>query len=137
MGAKGEQDIIRNIRTRKKRHGRILLATAWLLAGELKDYLLTLPDVINVEAGGSVRRWQETVGDIDLIVATSDPELVFDILEKHPRMKEVLERSGERLKLQTKWGIVVDLAVVPEEHFALNLFFNTGSRAIWISLRIF
>ena len=129
MGAKGEQDIIRNIRTRKKRHGRILLATAQLLAGELKDYLLTLPDVINVEVGGSVRRRKETVGDIDLVVATSNPELVFDILEKHPRVKEVLERSREHLILQTKWGIEVDLAVVPEEHFVHNLFFNTGSQA--------
>ena len=129
MGAKGEQDIIRNIRTHKKRDSRMLLATARLLAGELRDYLLTLPDVVKAETGGSVRRWQETVGDIDLVVAAPDPEPVFNILKKHPRVKEVLERSREHLKLQTKWGIVVDLKVVPEEHFARNLFFNTGSRA--------
>ena len=129
MGAKGEQDIIRNIRTHKKRDNRVLLATARLLAGELKDYLLTLPDVVNAETGGSVRRWQETVADIDLVVAAPDPEPLFNILEKHLRVKEVVERGTGYLKLQTKWGIVVDLKVVPEEHFALNLFYNTGSHA--------
>lgn len=129
LGSKSEKDIIRYIKMREDRGGRTLLATARILAGELKSYLLTLPGVTNVEAGGSVRRWRETIGDIDLVVAAADPGPVFTALEKHPRVKEVLERGANRLKLQTKWGIVVDLAVAPEEQFALNLFFNTGSHA--------
>ncbi len=129
MGSKSEKDIIRYIREREDRGGRALLSTAGMLAGELKGYLLTLPGVVRVEFGGSLRRWRETVGDIDLVAAAADPEPVFAALEKHPLVKEILERAPSRLKLQTKWGIAVDLAVVPEEQFALNLFFNTGSRA--------
>ncbi|MDD4334499.1 MAG: DNA polymerase/3'-5' exonuclease PolX, partial [Desulfotomaculaceae bacterium] len=128
MGSKSEKDIIRYIKMREDRSRRVLLATARVLAEELKGYLLTLPGVVNAEIGGSVRRWRETVGDIDLIAVAADPEPVIAALEKHPRVKEVLDRGPNRLRLQTKWGIEIDLAVVLEEQFTLNLFFNTGSR---------
>ncbi|MDD2553782.1 MAG: DNA polymerase/3'-5' exonuclease PolX [Desulfotomaculaceae bacterium] len=129
MGSKREKEIIRSIKMHQDRSGRVLLATARVLAEELKSYLLTLPGVVNVETGGSVRRWRETVGDIDLVAAAAEPGPVYAALERHPRVKEVLERSPNRLKLLTQWGVVVDLTVTPEEQFALNLFFNTGSRA--------
>lgn len=129
MGSKIEKDIIRYIEMCEDRGSRVLLATANVLADELKSYLQTLPGVVNVEVGGSVRRWRETVGDIDLVVAAADPVQVISAVEKHPRVSGVLERSLNRLSLQTKWGIMVDLEVVPEEQFAPTLFLSTGSRA--------
>ncbi|MFX4261371.1 DNA polymerase/3'-5' exonuclease PolX [Pelotomaculum propionicicum] len=129
IGGKSEKDIIRYIEMLQDRGSRVLLATANVLAGELKSYLLTLSGVVNVEAGGSVRRWRETVGDLDLVAAAADPGQVIDAVVKHPRVSEVLERDGNRLSLLTKWGIKVDLEVVPEEQFALTLFYSTGSRA--------
>jgi DNA polymerase (family X) len=129
MGRKTERDIIRCIEMLEDRGGRVLLATANILAEELKSYLKALPSVSGVEAGGSVRRWRDTVGDIDLVVSAADPEPVMDALSAYPRASEVLARSGNRLSLQTKWGITVDLEVVPEDQFTLALFLNTGSRA--------
>lgn len=129
MGRKTERDIIRFIEMLADRGGRVLLATANILVDELKRYLKTLPGVADVEAGGSVRRWRDTVGDIDLVVAAGDPGPVMDAVTAYPRISEVLERSGNRLNLQTKWGITVDIEVVPEEQFTLALFLNTGSRA--------
>lgn len=129
MGSKSEKDIIRYIDMHEDRGGRVMLASADVLADELKSYLLALPGVVNVEAGGSVRRRRETVGDIDLVVAAADPGQVIAAAEKHPRVREVLEKGSDRVSLQTKWGIKVDLEVVSEEEFALTLFFSTGSRA--------
>jgi DNA polymerase (family 10) len=129
MGSKSEKDIIRYIEMREDRGSRVLLAIAKILADELKSFLLMLPGVVKVETGGSMRRWRETVSDIDLVAAAADPGQVMCALEKHPGVSEVLERNLNRLSLQTKWGITVDLEVVPEEQFAITLFLSTGSRA--------
>lgn len=129
MGGKSEKDIIRYVEMFEDRGGRVLLSTANILVEELKSYLSTLPGVAKVEAGGSVRRWRETVGDVDLVAAAVDPGQVTGAIIRHPLISDVLEKDGNRLSLLTKWGIRVDLEVVAEEQFALTLFFSTGSRA--------
>lgn len=129
MGSKSEGDIIRHIEIREERGGRMLLATARDLAAEIAASLRRLPGVAKVEAGGSLRRWRETVGDIDLVAAAAHPGLVIDAAANHPRVSEVVERSEGRARMRTCWGINVDLEVVPEDHFTATLFLNTGSRA--------
>jgi DNA polymerase (family 10) len=69
------------------------------------------------------------VGDVDLVAAAADAGQVIDAVVKYPGVGRVLEKSADRLVLQTKLGIKVDLEVVPEEQFTLTLFHNTGSRA--------
>lgn len=137
MGGKVEKDIIRYIEMREDRGGRVLLATARDLVEEFAGFLKTLPGVVRVEAGGSVRRWQETVGDIDLVVAADDPQPVIEAAAGYPRVREVLEKSRDRARLQTHWGISVDLEVVPEEQFVPALFLSTGSRAHHRRLELF
>ncbi len=129
MSGKSEKEIIRYIELKKDRGGRVLLAMARDLFMELSDYIKMLPGVVRVEVGGSVRRWQETVGDIDLVAAASDPQSVFDAVATHPRVREVVEKDQSRARFQTYWGITVDLEVVPEEAFVPALFFCTGSHA--------
>ncbi|OPY58603.1 MAG: DNA polymerase/3'-5' exonuclease PolX [Pelotomaculum sp. PtaU1.Bin035] len=129
MGVKSEIDIIRNIEMQKNRSGRVLLVTAKELAGELTDYLNVLPGITVVEAGGSLRRWQETVGDIDLVVGAEDAEPVFEAMARHPRVKRIVEKGENLARFRTWWGIDVDLVVVPEELFFLALHKSTGSKA--------
>ncbi|HOV79571.1 MAG TPA: DNA polymerase/3'-5' exonuclease PolX [Bacillota bacterium] len=129
MGGKTENAILRYIEARENSCGRTLLVTARELAGELAGYLKDVAGATRVEAGGSIRRWQETVGDIDLVVASDDPGKVLDILESHPRIKEVIERDGQSGSFQTGWGIVVDVEVVSGDFFETALFLSTGSKA--------
>lgn len=129
MGSKTESEIIRNIEMRENREGRVLLTTARELAAEVSGYLKGLPGVKRVEAGGSLRRWRETVGDIDLVAAGEDPRLILDGASGYPRFQQTLESSPGRAKFLTSWGVVVELEVAPEEIFHLALFRNTGSRA--------
>jgi DNA polymerase (family 10) len=129
MGSKTESEIIRNIEMRENQGGRVLLASARELASEICGYLKGIPGVKRVETGGSLRRWRETVGDIDLVAAGDDPPLILEGAACYPRFRQMLESSPGRAKFLTDWGIVVDLEVVPEEVFYLTLFKNTGSKA--------
>lgn len=129
MGSKTENELIRNIENLNNRTSRLLLATARDLAEEFTGYLEVLPGVIKVEAGGSLRRWRETVGDIDLVVAAAEPRSIMEAVASHPRVKEIVEESQNRARFQTFWGIAVDLEVVPEKFFEPALFRSTGSHA--------
>lgn len=129
MGVKIEMDIIRNVEMIKRRSGNVLLATARELAAELTEYLKFISSVTKVEVGGSIRRWRETVGDIDLVVEAEDASMVFDAVKSHPRIKEVAEIVENRARFHSWWGIDVELEVVPEEMFLLALHKSTGSKA--------
>lgn len=129
MGVKLEMDIIRNVEMIKRRSGKVLLATARELAAELTEYLKIIPGVIKVEVGGSIRRWRETVGDIDLVVAAEEANEVFEAMASHPRIKEVSEKAANRAGFYSWWGIYVELEVVPEEMFFPALHKSTGSKA--------
>ncbi|WP_286726604.1 DNA polymerase/3'-5' exonuclease PolX [Pelotomaculum sp. PtaB.Bin117] len=129
MGVKLEMDIIRNVEMIKRRSGKVLLATARDLAAELTEYLKIIPGVIKVEVGGSIRRWRETVGDIDLVVAAEEANEVFEAMASHPRIKEVSEKAANRAGFYSWWGIYVELEVVPEEMFFPALHKSTGSKA--------
>jgi DNA polymerase (family 10) len=129
LGVRTEDEILRNIELRQSRAGRALLDLAGNIAAELTGYLELLPGVARVEAGGSLRRWKETVGDIDLVVASDDPNTVIESLAGHYRISNILEKGYDGAKFQTKWGITVELEIVPEEVFTLALFRNTGSHA--------
>lgn len=138
MGSKTESEIIRNIEMRENRGDRVLLVSAGDLAEEFIEYIKRIPGVSGVEAGGSLRRRRETVGDIDLVAAGSDPQSVLDAVAGHPRVRKMLESSPGRARFYTNWGVVVDLEVAPEEIFGLVLFRSTGSRAHYQRLqRIF
>ncbi|TEB14278.1 DNA polymerase/3'-5' exonuclease PolX [Pelotomaculum sp. FP] len=129
LGVRTEDEILRNIELRQSQAGRALLDLARNIAAELTGYLGLLPGVARVEAGGSLRRWKETVGDIDLVVASDDPNTVIDSLAGHYRISHILEKGYDGAKFQTKCGIAVELEIVPEEVFTLALFRNTGSHA--------
>lgn len=129
IGVRTEDEILRYIEMRQNQAGRALLNLARHIAGELTGYLELLPVVSRVGVGGSLRRWKETVGDIDLVVASEEPRTVIDSLTGHHMVSEVLKRGHDGAKFQTKWGITVELEIVPEEVFALALFRNTGSHA--------
>lgn len=129
MGVRIEDQILRNIVLHQNKAGRALLDLGRSIASELAGYLEMLPCVTRVVAGGSLRRWKDSVGDIDLVVASEEPRTVIDSLAGHYRISGILEKGYDGARFQTKWGIVVELEIVPEEVFPLALFRNTGSHA--------
>lgn len=136
LGAKTELDILRNIAMLRRRSGQVLLSTARELAQELGDFCKDFPGVKKIELTGSARRWRENVGDIDLLVLTAAPEQFFNFFLAHPRVKEVLVREKDRVKVLTWWGVTVELLTAPEQEFWTVLLWSTGNREHYRQLQL-
>lgn len=127
MGAKTELDIISNINTIKNRTGKFLLGMARELAMDLCGYLECVAGVERVVMAGSVRRWRETVEDVDLLASATDFDAALNALACHPRTREVIDRSDNYIKVLTWWGIPVEMVTVEPERFWYALLWETGS----------
>ena len=93
MGEKSEAKIIAGLESLSRRSGRRPLGEAWPFAQELLRFLEDLPGVTKAEAGGSLRRMRETVGDLDLLAAAEDSQPVMEALSSRPDVIEVLSKG--------------------------------------------
>lgn len=135
MGEKMEQAILREIGRLGKRTTRLPLGVAWPLADRVAAAVSGIPTVCAVEAGGSIRRRKETVGDVDLLVATHDPALVEKALPKLRIVKEVLWSGPARITFLTTDDFQVDLRLIDPAHWGAALLHWSGSKAHSIKLR--
>ncbi len=135
FGEKSEQNILEGIEFVKRSFGRIPLGYILPRVRQFIDEFAELPEVINVSEAGSLRRRKETIGDIDILVATEDPRLV---IEKFIGRRDVLKVWGHGLtkaSIRVKDGFDMDLRVVPQESWGAALQYFTGSKAHNIKLR--
>ncbi|AEG60697.1 DNA polymerase/3'-5' exonuclease PolX [Desulforamulus ruminis] len=128
FSAKMEWEILNGIGMMRNRHDRVLLSVARELAEELTEFIKILPGVRQVAVAGSTRRWKETVGDLDLVIAAEEAEALLNALATHPRVKEIIDRQEKRLRVYTWWGLAVDFQVVPPGEFLYCLHRSTGSK---------
>lgn len=135
MGGKREQEILHSIKLLKANAGSFLLSLAREVAGEFIQFFNELPEVTNVSITGSVRRWRETVHDVDLLVGTSSAEGVFSTLDRHPLVARILSRDSQRVNLMTRWGIPVEVLTVPPACFFAALVKSTGNSGHWNGLQ--
>jgi DNA polymerase (family 10) len=84
---------------------------------------------------GSFRRMKETVGDIDLLVASASPKRAIERFVGYPEVKEVTAHGETRAAVVLASGLPVDLRVVPPESFGAALHYFTGSKAHNIAVR--
>jgi len=88
-----------------------------------------------VEVAGSFRRARETVGDLDVLVTSSDPEKVFDVFSGLPQVASVRLRGGTKETVLLHGGLQVDLRVVEPDQFGAALQYFTGSKDHNVHLR--
>jgi DNA polymerase (family 10) len=84
---------------------------------------------------GSFRRMRDTVGDIDILVASDDPEKPSARFVGYPEVREVLAHGATRSSVRLASGIQADLRVVPKESYGAALHYFTGSKAHNIAVR--
>lgn len=114
---------------------RIKLATAGHYADALTQYLQALPGVDRAIVAGSYRRMRETVGDLDVLVATRASSPVAERFATYPEVAEVLSQGEKRVSVRLRSGLQVDLRAVPAESLGAALVYFTGSKAHNIALR--
>ena len=115
--------------------GRIGLWEATRIARALAEGLRGRAPLDRLEIAGSFRRGKETVGDLDLLVISAEPERVFDALGALPEVGSVQLRGGTKETVILRSGTQVDLRIVPPESYGAALQYFTGSKDHNVRLR--
>lgn len=135
FGAKTEENIRRGIERMTQASGRVLASVAMDLAEYFRERLGGRKDVRRFEFAGSLRRMVETVGDLDLLVASDDPVAVMEAFTGVGVTERVLAKGETKSSILTTKGLQVDLRVVPADAWGAAMIYFTGSKAHNIRIR--
>jgi len=133
--AKTEENILKGIAMLKRTEGRIYFPEAWILADSVLITLRALPGVARAEVAGSLRRACETVGGLDLLVASDDPEAMGVEFTRLPQVNEVIAQRGTTTSIRVRSGMQVDLRAVKPDSFGAAWQTFSGSQAHNLQLR--
>ncbi|MGH2661761.1 MAG: DNA polymerase/3'-5' exonuclease PolX [Actinomycetota bacterium] len=129
FGPKTEENLIRGIQLMQRSGDRVQLGMALDLAEEILGELRTVREVRRADYAGSLRRMGETIGDIDLLVASETPVPVMDAFTSMSYVERVLARGETKSSILTTKGLQVDLRVVEPSVWGAALQYFTGSKA--------
>lgn len=137
LGSKTAATILHNIEAMHERGSRMPLAEAIPIVNAVVEALRAAPHLGNLTPAGSYRRGQETVGDLDFIGTSDEPEAVMDLLIGLPIVREVVARGRTKTSVVVAPGIQVDLRLVADEDFGSLLQHFTGNQQHNIQVREF
>lgn len=142
FGEKSEQDILENIERYKKgaiKERRMDLPQADFIADEIIEYISRTvgQQVSEIVKLGSLRRRVATIGDVDLAVATDEPEVVIEKFVNYPKSTGLIERGPTGASILLASGRQADLRVAKPDEFGAMLQYFTGSKYHNIKLREF
>jgi len=135
FGPKTEENLLRGIQQLQSAGDRTNLGVALDLAEELLAHLRSLRPTRKADYAGSLRRMRETVGDLDLLVASEDPSPVMEAFTSHPLVDHVIAHGDTKSSIRTTRGLQVDLRVVPLEVWGAAMQYFTGSKAHNVRVR--
>lgn len=137
FGARSEEKLARSI----ERLGlggkdrRTPIIEALRVAEEIVETLGAVPQVERVAYCGSLRRFRDTIGDVDIVVAASDPTPVMTTFVSEPNVVEILGHGETKSSILIDRGLQIDLRVVAADEFGAATLYFTGSKAHNIELR--
>jgi DNA polymerase (family X) len=135
FGAKTEKNILESIKFLKKSRDRFLLAEVFPIVEDIKEELLKSKEVKKITVAGSIRRMKETIGDVDLLVISTNSERTMESFCSLSDTAKVWVKGPTKTSLRTKQGFDIDLRIVPEESYGAALQYFTGSKEHNIALR--
>ncbi|HEX2860859.1 MAG TPA: DNA polymerase/3'-5' exonuclease PolX [Lacunisphaera sp.] len=135
FGEKSQEKIMSGIRNREAYGRRHLWIKAHEAGAPILAGLRQLPGVLQAESCGSLRRRMETVGDLDFLVATTEPAPVVEWFVGLPDVQEVTARGESKTSVRLKSGLQADLRLVPPEQFVFTLHHLTGSKDHNVQMR--
>ena len=138
MGKRAAEGILRHINAFKGMGSRTPIGEALPVAEEVMNALREqCPEIDQLFPVGSLRRWEETIGDIDLIGTSPNPESVSDAFVALQMVKDVLVHGPKKTSVVVESGIQIDLRIAEPEAFGAMLQYFTGSQQHNIRLRDF
>jgi len=136
MGKVLEQTILQGIAQDKAHVARVSLAHAEAYIRPFVEMLRATPDVEQLDVAGSFRRRAETVGDVDILVASSHPQRVAAGFLDYHDVQQVLARGGTKCSVRLRSGLQVDLRIVERSSYGAALHYFTGSKPHNIAIRL-
>ena len=139
FGAKSEQKILKGIELLEKRKDErtplgVARPTVLKLIQELRS-ALPAETLTRIEVAGSVRRWKETVGDLDILAVSSQPEAVMAAFQSLPQVVEVMASGATKSRVRLINGLECDLRVVEARHWGAALQYFSGSKEHNVAVR--
>ncbi len=135
FGKRSQEKILEGISDLRGAMGRFRLDEALAAAEKLTAYLSQVKGIHEMVPAGSLRRWRETVGDLDILVTGGDPEAVMDHFVAYPGVREVVGKGETKSSVILASGMQVDVRVVPKESFGSALCYFTGAKDHNVALR--
>ncbi len=135
FGVKTQTKILEGLEIAEQGAQRLLLDEAYNLVERLRSHLATCSKVQQLEFAGSYRRGKETIGDIDILVVSSEPNTVMDVLETFAGRSETIQRGEAKMSIRTDGATQVDLRVIPANSWGAALQYFTGSKEHNVKVR--
>lgn len=135
FGEKTEANLLRAIEEHRMMQGRFLLGAVLPVIDDIIWYMSESDASLEVEVAGSARRKRETVGDIDLLVASNKSEEVVKRFVSMPPVIRVLSEGRTKSTVILEKNLQVDMRVIPPEDYGAALQYFTGSKDHNVKLR--
>ncbi|MBA0126486.1 DNA polymerase/3'-5' exonuclease PolX [Haloechinothrix sp. YIM 98757] len=129
FGARTEENILHGIELTRQHGERVHLDTAMERAEELVERLLSVGGCQRCTHAGSLRRFVETIGDVDVLAAADEPGPLMETFTEREPVEEVIATGETKSSIRTTDGLRIDLRVVPLRAWGAALQYFTGSRA--------
>ena len=135
FGEKTEKNILEGIAFLKRSKGRFLLGEILPKVKEVYEKFKSLKEVEKIDPAGSVRRMKETIGDVDFLVISKNPEKVMDFFVSLPGVIKIWGKGTTKASIRMKEGFDMDIRVVPDRSYGSALQYFTGSKEHNIATR--
>ena len=135
IGAKGQERILRAMRYLKESGDRKLPGVIWPQIRDVADAIAAWPHVRRVELVGSLRRMQESIGDLDMIAISEDTADTLNRFASMPQVRSVYAHGHTNVLVRLAIGMDADLWVYAPESYGAALIAWTGDKAHNIHLR--
>lgn len=135
FGEKSQTKILEGIAHSRQYASRHLLSDALAAAEPILDHLRAHPEVVRCSTAGSLRRWCETIGDVDFVVSSKQPAAVIEFFTGQPGVRSVSAHGDTKASVILEGGIQADLRVVSDREYPFALAYFTGSKAHNIVMR--
>jgi len=135
FGEKTEKNILESIEFLKKDKGRFLLGEILPVVEEVYGELKNLKQVERIDVVGSLRRMKETIGDIDFLIASKNPQKVMDFFVSLRGIEKVWGKGITKASVRMRQGFDIDVRVVSKKNYGAALQYFTGSKEHNIAVR--
>jgi DNA polymerase (family 10) len=137
FGKKTEEKILEAIEDYGKRPERLPIAMMLPIAERIEEQIAQIECVDRYSRAGSIRRYSETIKDIDFIIGTNSPEKIVAKLEDLENVTNVIASGSTKVSVVVTYDydISVDFRLVKPEEFATTLHHFTGSKEHNVKMR--